>query len=149
MDLASGNLGPQQLKAMILEWALAFRSGELGFCSGCLSTDRSASRPLSWRPSWLGAFSTHCLVHGRALAVLSADDVDAFSYARHWGFIDAGRLTSEFGERPVERDALQLQQAVARDYLARTTCVARSVGTCSTVRYPRARRSMPANRASP
>ena len=34
-------------------------------------------------------------------------------------------------------------------YFARTMCVARSVGTCSTVRYPKARRSKPLNSDSP
>src|SRR5690242_15140208 len=34
-------------------------------------------------------------------------------------------------------------------YFAKTMCVARSVGTCSTVRYPRARRSKPLKRDSP
>ncbi len=34
-------------------------------------------------------------------------------------------------------------------YFASTTCVARSVGTCSTVRYPRARRSKPLKSDSP
>ncbi len=34
-------------------------------------------------------------------------------------------------------------------YFARTMCVARSVATCSTVRYPKARRSRPVKSASP
>ena len=91
------------------------------------------------------AFPNHSELFSGQRAVATLKSGDRCLYVLHDG-VGGHDLIGACARR---RRRTREQPTTSGDYLARTTCVAVSVGTCSTVRYPRARRSMPANRASP